>query len=125
MLHTTRTQYFERPSKGPNGANLYVNFLPMNYTANDLKQLFSRYGKIISTKVMINVATNMSRGFGESISFSISSWASHRFNLVAWATQWPSPLLYRYMNWLCCNVTKGPYTIDNSDVFFSFFFFIS
>lgn len=49
---------------GPEGCNLFVYHLPPDYDESDLVRLFSPHGKIISTKVFRNPATNLSKCFG-------------------------------------------------------------
>ncbi len=44
--------------------NLYVSNLGPNVKDEDLKQLFSAYGNVISAKVIIDKFSNQSRGFG-------------------------------------------------------------
>ena len=50
--------------EGPQGANLFVNFLPKSYTDEKLWELFQRFGPIISTTVYIDTVTNQSKCFG-------------------------------------------------------------
>ncbi|KAL1916989.1 uncharacterized protein VTP21DRAFT_5186 [Calcarisporiella thermophila] len=49
--------------------NLYVKNLDMRITSTDLFSLFSRFGRIISARVMTNPITGQSKGFGF-VSFS-------------------------------------------------------
>lgn len=44
---------FARPSsESIKGANLYVSGLPKNMTQTDLEQLFSPYGRIITSRIL-------------------------------------------------------------------------
>jgi RNA recognition motif-containing protein len=44
--------------------NLYVGNLSFQTTDDDLVQLFSQYGQVVSAKVIIDRETNRPRGFG-------------------------------------------------------------
>lgn len=44
--------------------NIYVGNLPFGATDANLKELFSEYGEVISTKIILDRETNRSRGFG-------------------------------------------------------------
>src|SRR4029077_2247410 len=43
---------------------LYVGNLPFDTTEDDLHQLFSTHGQIVSTKLITDMETGRSRGFG-------------------------------------------------------------
>jgi cold-inducible RNA-binding protein len=43
---------------------LYVGNLPFDTTEDDLHQLFSAHGQIVSTKLITDMETGRSRGFG-------------------------------------------------------------
>lgn len=45
-------------------ANVFINYLPSDFTKENLETLCSRFGKIKSAKIMINLSTGNSRGFG-------------------------------------------------------------
>ncbi|XP_075149807.1 RNA-binding protein 9 isoform X2 [Haematobia irritans] len=54
-----------RPSsESIKGANLYVSGLPKNMTQPDLEQLFSPYGKIITSRILCDNITGLSKGVG-------------------------------------------------------------
>jgi RNA recognition motif-containing protein len=44
--------------------NIYVGNLAWSVTNDDLLELFSQYGKVLSAQVIIDKETNRSRGFG-------------------------------------------------------------
>lgn len=44
--------------------NIYVSSLNFNIVDEDLKALFATYGEVSSAKVIIDRATNRSKGFG-------------------------------------------------------------
>lgn len=44
--------------------NIYVGNLPWSATQDDLYQLFSQYGKVVSAEVIIDRETGRSKGFG-------------------------------------------------------------
>lgn len=44
--------------------NVFVNYIPQDFTESDLHELFSKYGKVVCTKVMINLETGQSKCFG-------------------------------------------------------------
>ncbi|XP_012154876.2 ELAV-like protein 2 [Ceratitis capitata] len=54
-----------RPSsESIKGANLYVSGLPKNLTQPDLEVLFSPYGKIITSRILCDNITGLSKGVG-------------------------------------------------------------
>ncbi|XP_053959158.1 ELAV-like protein 2 [Anastrepha obliqua] len=54
-----------RPSsESIKGANLYVSGLPKNMTQPDLEVLFSPYGKIITSRILCDNITGLSKGVG-------------------------------------------------------------
>ena len=55
---------FVPPSPAPSFRNLKVGGLPPEVTDTDLRSLFEKYGKVESAKVMLNVETCESRGYG-------------------------------------------------------------
>ena len=44
--------------------NIYVSNLSLNIQDKDLNGFFSEYGEVTSAKVILDKATNVSRGFG-------------------------------------------------------------
>ena len=51
-------------NKGPDGANLFVFHIPNNFTNVDMYNLFCRYGRLVSVRIMVEKDTGRSRGFG-------------------------------------------------------------
>lgn len=45
-------------------SNVFVKYLPEYVDNTGLRSLFSPFGAIISTKVMVNIQTGLSLGFG-------------------------------------------------------------
>lgn len=60
----TNYQKYTTYTEGPQGANLFVNNLPEEFNDDDLKELFSPYGTILSSKVFVDKYTQQSKGFG-------------------------------------------------------------
>ena len=44
--------------------NIYVGNLPFSTSENDLAELFSEYGQVVSTKIITDRMSGKSRGFG-------------------------------------------------------------
>ncbi|XP_065090257.1 ELAV-like protein 4 isoform X4 [Ochlerotatus camptorhynchus] len=56
---------FARPSsEAIKGANLYVSGLPKNMLQADLESLFSSYGRIITSRILCDNITGLSKGVG-------------------------------------------------------------
>ncbi|KAG5684239.1 hypothetical protein PVAND_013476 [Polypedilum vanderplanki] len=56
---------FARPSSDAiKGANLYVSGLPKNMTQQDLEQLFTSFGQIITSRILCDNITGLSKGVG-------------------------------------------------------------
>ncbi|XP_048042444.1 ELAV-like protein 2 [Megalobrama amblycephala] len=56
---------FARPSSASiRDANLYVSGLPKTMTQTELDQLFSPYGRIITSRILVDQITGVSRGVG-------------------------------------------------------------
>ena len=53
-----------RTRQGPPGANLFVRNIPRDFGDNEMRMLFARFGEVLSTKVVADPQTNLSRGFG-------------------------------------------------------------
>ncbi|CAM9392909.1 unnamed protein product [Sphacelaria rigidula] len=50
--------------QGPDGCNLFVFHIPNTMTNEALFRLFSKFGNVISARIMVEKATGRSRGFG-------------------------------------------------------------
>lgn len=61
-MHTTPTR---DGLTGPDGCNLFVFHIPNTMTNEALFRLFSKFGNVISARIMVEKATGRSRGFGE------------------------------------------------------------
>ena len=44
--------------------NLYVSGFPKNYTKDDLENIFKPFGKVVTAKIIIDLSTGQSKGFG-------------------------------------------------------------
>jgi len=54
----------KEPSFGPPGCNLFVFHLPDDWADDDLLEYFAPHGNVVSAKVMKELGTGRSRGFG-------------------------------------------------------------
>ena len=52
------------PQTHANNTNLFIYHLPRELTDEDLETLFTRFGKIVSAKVYVDLQTQESKGFG-------------------------------------------------------------
>ncbi|MBZ3887099.1 ELAV-like protein 2 [Sciurus carolinensis] len=60
----TRVSYARPSSASIRDANLYVSGLPKTMTQKELEQLFSQYGRIITSRILVDQVTGISRGVG-------------------------------------------------------------
>ena len=61
---TIKVSYARPSSTTIKNANLYVAYLPKTYTQMDLENLFRPFGNIITSKILIDSTTGLSRGVG-------------------------------------------------------------
>eukprot|EP00727_Mastigamoeba_balamuthi_P012311 m51a1_g7702 putative elav-like protein 2-like isoform x5 (564) ;mRNA; r:77387-80089 len=57
-----KVSYSRPPSHDIRGANLYISGLEPSLTRTELEQIFSRYGRIIDSKILVDPVTGQSRG---------------------------------------------------------------
>ena len=50
--------------KGPEGANLFVFHIPNDFSNQEMYDMFSQYGNVLSARIMVEAETGRSRGFG-------------------------------------------------------------
>eukprot|EP00064_Thunnus_orientalis_P011673 superscaffoldBa00001707_g11704 len=60
----TSVSYARPSSASIRDANLYVSGLPKTMTQKELEQLFSQYGRIITSRILVDQVTGGSRGVG-------------------------------------------------------------
>ncbi|XP_044591235.1 ELAV-like protein 2 isoform X8 [Microplitis mediator] len=61
---TIKVSYARPSSEAIKGANLYVSGLPKNMAQQDLENLFSPYGRIITSRILCDNITGLSKGVG-------------------------------------------------------------
>lgn len=61
---TIKVSYARPSSTTIKNANLYVAYLPKSFTQVDLESLFQPFGNIITSKILIDSETGLSRGVG-------------------------------------------------------------
>ncbi len=61
---TIKVSYARPSSTSIKNANLYVAYLPKNFSQLELETLFSPYGNIITSKILIDTDTGASKGVG-------------------------------------------------------------
>uniref|UniRef100_A0A8C9EHS6 ELAV-like protein n=1 Tax=Pavo cristatus TaxID=9049 RepID=A0A8C9EHS6_PAVCR len=61
---TLKVSYARPSSASIRDANLYVSGLPKTMTQKELEQLFSQYGRIITSRILVDQVTGVSRGVG-------------------------------------------------------------
>ena len=61
---TVKVSYARPSSASIKNANLYVAHMPATYTVHELEALFRPFGGIITSRVLVDTATGLSRGVG-------------------------------------------------------------
>ncbi|CAG0888003.1 unnamed protein product, partial [Darwinula stevensoni] len=61
---TIKVSYARPSSEAIKGANLYVSGLPKSWTQGELETLFTPYGKIITSRILCDNITGLSKGVG-------------------------------------------------------------
>ncbi|KAI4808289.1 hypothetical protein KUCAC02_000353 [Chaenocephalus aceratus] len=61
---TIKVSYARPSSASIRDANLYVSGLPKTMTQKELEQLFSQFGRIITSRILVDQVTGVSRGVG-------------------------------------------------------------
>lgn len=61
---TIKVSYARPSSATIKNANLYIAYLPKTYTQIELEDTFRQFGKIITSKILIDNTTGLSRGVG-------------------------------------------------------------
>lgn len=61
---TIKVSYARPSSESIKGANLYISGLPKSMTQQDLEKLFSQCGKIITSRILYDTNTGLSKGVG-------------------------------------------------------------
>ncbi|ODM95108.1 ELAV-like protein 4, partial [Orchesella cincta] len=61
---TIKVSYARPSSEAIKGANLYVSGLPKNLTQQELESLFSPFGRIITSRILCDNITGLSKGVG-------------------------------------------------------------
>ena len=94
-----KVSYARPSSTAIKNANLYVAYLPKTFTQSDLEALFLPFGGIITSKILVDSATGLSRGVGfvryDKHSEAENAIASLNGNTVQGSTQ---PILVKFAN---------------------------
>ncbi|XP_075433642.1 ELAV-like protein 3 isoform X4 [Ascaphus truei] len=61
---TIKVSYARPSSASIRDANLYVSSLPKTMNQKEMEQLFSQYGRIITSRILVDQVTGVSRGVG-------------------------------------------------------------
>lgn len=74
---------YARPSSASiRDANLYVSGLPKTMTQKELEQLFSQYGRIITSRILVDQVTGIHGATSQSTHTHRQSQAAHRHSLT-------------------------------------------
>ncbi|ESO06322.1 hypothetical protein HELRODRAFT_64455, partial [Helobdella robusta] len=77
------------------GANLYVSNLPAHVKSSDLMGLFGRYGNIISTRILSDPGTGLSKGVAF-IRFDLRSEAESAVTQLNGKVEFGSPITVKF-----------------------------
>ncbi|XP_030401937.1 ELAV-like protein 3 isoform X2 [Gopherus flavomarginatus] len=64
QMKTIKVSYARPSSASIRDANLYVSGLPKSMSQKEMEQLFSQYGRIITSRILVDQVTGVSRGVG-------------------------------------------------------------
>uniref|UniRef100_UPI00398E9C5C ELAV-like protein 2 isoform X1 n=2 Tax=Pristiophorus japonicus TaxID=55135 RepID=UPI00398E9C5C len=64
VWHKLKVSYARPSSASIRDANLYVSGLPKTMSQKELEQLFTQYGRIITSRILVDQVTGVSRGVG-------------------------------------------------------------
>jgi len=95
------------------GGNLFINFLPAHFNNASLRAMFSSFGEIDSCRVMVDLNSGQSRGFGF-VKFKDIASAQYAINSMNGARIDNKTLLVRFAN---SDPTTTPSGIKNDTTF--------
>jgi len=64
MNKNKRVQQQTNEKAGVDSLNVFIKFLPPQLTDEEFRQLFSSFGDVVSSKIMVDQATGRSLGYG-------------------------------------------------------------
>lgn len=72
---------FAGHSQGPNGCNLFIFHIPIEWTESELISCFNPFGNVISSRIMCDKVTGKSKGYGF-VSFDNQASANNAVRLM-------------------------------------------